>query len=202
MEPNSTGGVPASTVRADMRTRRLITALLVPGGVVTGHALGYLVTDTARHGWQPTYVSHGVYPTAAALALLAAFVGVAVAALARIPGRSVVPRLRVLAGAQVAGFLAMEGVERFVAGSTLSGFLHDPLLWVLAAAQLVAAAVWVLVVRGVRGAASALRGRVAVTVFDPTATTSLPQVRRTGGAAVHVGTLSVRGPPAAVSPAA
>lgn len=124
---------------------RLVAALLAPAGVVAAHALAY----TAAHGWeherQAMLTGHGVLPVLAAVALPLLFVAlVAVVVTGPVGGR---PRLRQQVTFHLTLFGVVEYAERVAEVGSLTRLVHDPAVWLGAAAQVATAALVLLLVR-------------------------------------------------------
>jgi hypothetical protein len=177
-----------------MRALRWWSLLLVPGGFVAGHELGY--QGATALGSAPTASGgHGYLG-------LVVLVGVpfAVAALARsfLAGlRDQLPpvRYRTLALAQVALFLAVELAEHAAGGLGPGPTLVQPAVLLGLAAQFVVAAVVTLIVRTTRDAGAA----VASTTRRPVLVARLrwyPAPDHPLAVAVWAASVPTRGPPA------
>lgn len=178
-----------------MRTLRWWSLLLVPGGFVAGHELGYQAATLAG-ATPPAGGGHGYLAT-----LLLVGAPVAAAALARsvLAGwRDELPPVRwaTLAGAQTTLFLGVEVVEHARLGLSPAEALTEPAVALGALAQLLVAALLVLVVRSSHEAAAA----VAAARRRPPgpgrpAPSWRPSPRCPAPGCVPVSSLSRRGPP-------
>ncbi|MDQ3979368.1 MAG: hypothetical protein M3314_07455 [Actinomycetota bacterium] len=181
-----------------MRPRQspLCVLLLVPAGVLAGHALGYAGASHVHGGAAATAGhSHGYLAAAAAVATLLAVLALAGVAMAR-PAASRVS-FRTLLTLQWGSLLVQEGVEHAVAGEPVVTLLSSFALWLSLAGQLVAAAGAALLVASAR----VVGGRLAALTTDTGSRFVLsgaglvvppPDPVRSLGAA---GALLARGPP-------
>lgn len=181
-----------------MGKNRLIAAFLLPAGIVTGHALCFAATDALRHSWQSPLVAHGAYPAVAAVALLVAFATASWVAWTSSPDAWRLPRMRLLAPAQVAAFLAAEAITRLALGYEPVALVHEPALWLAVASQLLALVVWLSLVHTVRYAVGGLRVRaVSVTRLAETPVVPPARTSRLVPLAGPIGVPRLRAPPLA-----
>jgi hypothetical protein len=177
-----------------VRSLRWWSLLLVPGGFVAGHELGYAAAASlgvppvpgGRHGYLTVVVLVAV-PFAFAAAIRAFLAGL----------REQLPPVgwRPLALTQVSLFLAVELAEHWAAGLTPAETLAQPAVLLGLLAQVWVAALLYLILRGSHDAGAAL----ATTQLRPAA----PEVRPSWhpgqtasvAVAVPVSSLSRRGPP-------
>lgn len=141
-----------------MRALRWWSLLLVPGGFVAGHELGY--QGATLLGATP--IAAGGHGYLSALLLVGTpFAFAAVARSLRAGLRDELPPVRwtTLAGGQVALFVAVEPVEHVRAGLSPAATFAEPAVLLGLAAQLVVAALLVLVVRSSRQAAASVAAR-------------------------------------------
>lgn len=128
-----------------MFTSRLVTALLAPAGVVAAHALAY----SAAHGWeherQAMLTGHGPLAMLAAVALPLLLVALVVVVVTGPVGRR--PGLRQQAATHLVVFAAVEYTERVAGVTSLTSLVHDPSVWIGAAAQVATAMLALLLVR-------------------------------------------------------
>jgi hypothetical protein len=143
-----------------LRQSPIAVLLLVPAGVLAGHALGYAGASHVHGGTATAGHSHGYLAAAGAVATLLAVLALAGVAIAR-PGASRVS-FRTLLALQWGLLLVQEGVEHAVAGAPVVTLLTSFALWLSLAGQLVAAAGAALLVRSAR----AVGGRLAALVND------------------------------------
>ena len=127
---------------------------LALGGVLAGHMLTYRVLDPDAHQRAEVLArtGHAYLHTANALGVVAVVVSLAALFLHGVLGRPDVPRRDVVArvlGFQVSAFLAMEIVERLIAGAGLS-HLGSVVLVGVPAQLLVGAAICALIALTVR----------------------------------------------------
>lgn len=181
-----------------MRTLRWWSLLLVPGGFVAGHELGYQAA--AALGATPVPASaHGYLGAVLLVAAPFAFAAVARSLLAGYRDELPPVRWSTLAGAQVALFLAVELAEHAAAGLSPAGTLAEPAVLLGLVAQVVVAALLVLVTRSTHEVAAAVAAsrRCRLPLRPP----ARPWRTVHGApvpAVVPVSSLSRRGPP--VSP--
>jgi hypothetical protein len=180
-----------------MRALRSWSLLLVPGGFVAGHELGY--QGASLLGATPVAAGgHGYLATLVLVGVPFAFAAVARSLLAGLRDELPPVRWTALAGGQVALFAAVELAEHARAGMSPAATLTEPAVVLGLAAQLVVAALLVLVVRSSR--------QVAVAVADaarrrrpvprrPLAQHWGPAPPAPAPALVAVSSLSRRGPP-------
>lgn len=180
------------------RALRSWSLLLVPGGFVAGHELGY--QGASLLGATPVAAGgHGYLATLVLVGVPFAFAAVARSLLAGL--RDELPPVRwvTLAGGQVAVFSAVELAEHARAGLSPVATLTEPAVVLGLAAQLVVAGLLVLVARSSRQVAVAVasaarrrrpgRWRPAVQHWGAAPAAPAP-------ALVAVSSLSRRGPPA------
>ena len=135
--------------------------LLVPAGVLAGHALGYNAAGQVHGGPAATAGHpHGYLAAAAPVATVLALLALAGVAIGR-AGRGTVS-FRSLLALQWAALLVQEGVEHALAGEPVTTLLTSPALWLSLAGQMAAAAGALLLVRSVRGMGARLVGLAAV----------------------------------------
>jgi hypothetical protein len=180
-----------------MRALRWWSLLLVPGGFVAGHELGY--QGASALGATP--VAAGGHGYLSALLLVGAPFAFAALARSLLAGfRDELPPVRwsTLAGAQVSLFLAVELAEHMAAGLSPAQTLAEPAVLLGLVAQLVVAAALVLILRStheVAAAVAAVRRRRRPEQRRPTAPTWRTLPRTVATAVVPVSSLSRRGPP-------
>lgn len=175
-----------------MSDRRLLTALIVPAGVLVGHAVVPLLFHSHGALSHPAFHSHGLQPVLIAAAALAGFVGLARSVLSGDTSGPV--RFGQLAGWQTAAYAGLELLELSGNFGVLAG---QPTLWLGLVVQLVLAAIAVGLIRVGRRVVERLRSEVR-----------LPRRRRVepllpARAVVTIGQFLtvriVRGPPATTS---
>lgn len=120
-----------------MLRNRVLTGLLVPAGVVTGHAVASMVGHGTGHARLTELGGGGLLTVLGAAALLLAFAALAWVAVTGGRGPSV--SVRGLVGGQVVIFGAVELMEATAEPALLGTVLHDPRVWVGLAGQLAAA---------------------------------------------------------------
>ncbi|HEX6422600.1 MAG TPA: hypothetical protein VFZ79_03930 [Acidimicrobiales bacterium] len=181
-----------------MRVLRSWSLLLVPGGFVAGHELGYQgasllgATPVADGG-------HGYLATLVLVGVPFAFAAVARSLLAGLRDELPPVRWTTLAAGQVALFSAVELAEHARVGLSPLATLAEPAVVLGLAAQLVVAALLVLVVRSSRQVAVAVAGaarRRRLAPWRPPAQHWGPPPPAPAPALVAVSSLSRRGPPA------
>lgn len=141
-------------------------------GLLVGHALAYVVAFPDPHHRDAVLLrtGHAYLPSAVELAIVLGAAGVATA-LGRALGRGAGPEpgfaslaIR-LAGLQVVAFGGQEVAERLAAHAPIGGLLHDPVLAIGVATQLVVAVAGALVLRWLvritAGIAATFRPRIA-----------------------------------------
>lgn len=128
-----------------LRQSPIAVLLLVPAGVLAGHALGYAGAEELHGGAVAVGHSHGYLAVAAAFATLLAAVALATAG-AGATGRAAVPFRRLVA-LQWSVLLVQEAAEHALAGEPVSTLLASPALWFSLVGQLAAAAGAVLLLR-------------------------------------------------------
>lgn len=132
---------------------RLALLLLLPAGVLTGHALGYAGAGHT-HGPAAGPHVHGYLTAAAAVAAPLALVAL-LWTVARPGSAARVSFPRVL-GLQWAALLFQESVEHLVAGEPLAALLGSRPLWLGLTAQLAVAGGAVLLLRSARAVGARL----------------------------------------------
>ena len=178
-----------------MRSLRWWSLLLVPGGFVAGHELGY--QGASALGAAP--IAAGGHSYLSALLLIAAPFACAAMARSLVAGlRAELPPVRwsTLAAAQTGLFLAVELVEHARAGLSPAATLAEPAVLLGLVAQLVVAAMLVRIVRTSHVAGAAVAApprrraplRATRRVWRPIPLTMATSV-------VAVSSLSRRGPP-------
>lgn len=178
-----------------MRSPRMSTLLLLPGGLAFGHLLSCVVSR-ARGGGD-VFGAYGLL--ACSLALAVPFTVAAIVCIARSGARG--DRLRVgfaaLAVQQVAAFVLIEVVEHVATGSVTTSSLPQPALVLGIGAQLVVATAAALLARGVHTAARLLWGTSLPSVSRHVlrAAVSRPDLDDEVGFSVALWSLSRRGPP-------
>jgi hypothetical protein len=177
-----------------MRALRWWSLLLVPGGFVAGHELGYQAA-TALGASPAAAGAHGYLGALVLVGTPFAFTAVARSLLAGYRNELRPVRWSTLAAAQVALFVGVELVEHVHAGLSPAQTLAEPAVLLGLVAQLAVAAVLTLVAGSSHEAAAAFavrRHRVAVApkvpLWCPAPGTPVPAV-------VPVSSLSRRGPP-------
>jgi hypothetical protein len=186
------GGV---TYPGPVRALRWWSLLLVPGGFVAGHELGYQAASLV--GPTPVAaVGHGYLAVAALVGLPFATAALARTFLAGFRAQLPPVRLRTLATGQVALFLAVELGEHASVGLGPADTLAEPAVLFGLAAQLLVAALLFLVVRSTHEAGAAVataarrpRLRALRPLWRPTAERLAPRT-------VAAGPVTLRGPPA------
>ena len=129
-----------------LRQSPIAVLLLVPAGVLAGHALGYAGAHELHGGAAATAAhSHGYLVAAWAVATLLAGVALTTAG-AGAAGPTAVPFRRLVA-LQWSVLLVQEGAEHALAGEPVTTLLASPALWLSLVFQLAAAAGAVLLVR-------------------------------------------------------
>jgi hypothetical protein len=178
-----------------MRALRRWSLLLVPGGFVAGHELGYLgasgLGSAPRAGG-----GHGYLAVAALVALPFALAALARAFLAGLWSQLPPVRLSTLAAGQLALFLAVELAEHAALGVHPVATLSQPAVLLGLAGQLAVAGALYLIVRSTHevGAAVATATRRAT---RPVARPAWrPAVERFAVATAPVSAVTTRGPPA------
>lgn len=136
-----------------LRHGRLALLLLLPAGVLTGHALGYAGAGHA-HGPAAGPHVHGYLTAAAAVAVPLALVAL-LWTVAR-PGSAAGVSFPRMLGLQWAALLFQESVEHLVAGQPLAALLGSRPLWLGLTAQLAVAAGAVLLLRSARAVGTRL----------------------------------------------
>ena len=178
------------------RALRWWSLLLVPGGFVAGHELGY--AGATAVGSPPVAASgHGYLLTVLLVGAPFAFAAAARHLLAA--WRDELPPVRwsTLAGAQVSLFAAVEVLEHARAGLSLPQTLTQPAVLLGLAAQLAVAAVVVAILRTSGRAAAVIAAARARAVRRPASRPAWrPVALAPQPALVPVWSLSRRGPPA------
>lgn len=127
--------------------RHALVLLLAPAGIAVGHVVAYLLAHHDHDARHDALAGHGYFEFFAGVAALCAL-GVVVRAVTwerrGQPGRL---RVRLLALAQMSGFLLLEVGERAVAGVGPSAVLHEPAVWLGLGAQALVAGGLAVVVR-------------------------------------------------------
>lgn len=177
-----------------MRSSRLWSLMLVPGGVAAGHALGY--GGAALAGSPPAVAGgHGYLDAMFRLAVPFTLVVLARAFLSGARQELPPVRFRRLAVPQLALFTAVELVEHAAAGIGPAQSLRELSLVLGAVAQLLVAAALVRLVRWMRRA-----GELVAAARQAPSRRAAAVPRRPGGGVVPVpvvavSSLSRRGPP-------
>ncbi len=180
-----------------MRALRWWSLLLVPGGFVAGHELGY--QGASALGSTPVAVGgHGYLSALLLIGAPFAFAALARSLLAGFRDELPPVRWSTLAGAQVSLFLAVELAEHMAAGLSPAQTLAQPAVVLGLLAQLAVAGVLALILRSSHeagAAVAAVRRRRRTVLRRPVA----PRWRHLSPAAVPavvpVSSLSRRGPP-------
>ncbi|HEX6419385.1 MAG TPA: hypothetical protein VFZ77_12865 [Acidimicrobiales bacterium] len=178
------------------RALRWWSLLLVPGGFVAGHELGYQAA--ALLGATPAAAGgHGYLGTLLLVGVPFAFAAVARGLVAGLRDELPPVRWSTLAGAQAGLFAAVELVEHLRAGFTLAATVVEPAVLLGLAFQAAVAALLVLIVRSSHHVAAAIaaarrrrrtrRPRTAPRLGAPAAAPA--------PALVALSSLSRRGPP-------
>lgn len=179
-----------------MRSLRWWSLLLVPGGFVAGHELGY--QGAAAIGATPVAAgAHGYLSSVVLVGAPFAFAALARTVLAGVRAELPPVRMRTLAAAQVGLFLAVELAEHLQAGLSPARTLAQPAVVLGLAAQVAVAAVLVLILRSSQQAAAAVASARRRAAPQPR---SRPPVRPVPARdlvplIVAVSSLSRRGPP-------
>jgi hypothetical protein len=178
------------------RTLRWWSLLLVPGGFVAGHEVGY--QGASALGTPP--VAAGGHGYLSALLLVGAPFAFAAVARSLLAGfRDELPPVRwtTLAGAQTALFLAVELAEHMRAGLSTGQTLVQPAVVLGLVAQLAVAALLVRIVQSSHGAGAAVAAarRRHQAPLRPTRTIWRPTAAAAPVAIVPFSSLSRRGPP-------
>jgi hypothetical protein len=181
-----------------MRALRWWSLLLVPGGFVAGHELGYQAAgalgSTAVAGG-----GHGYLSLVVLVGVPFAFAALARTFLAGLRDQLPPVRLRTLALAQAALFLAVELIEHAAAGVGPAQALVRPEVVLGLVAQLVVAAALWLIVRTTHDVGAAVAGatrRPAIPVARPT---WRPAGEQRVVLAVWASSVANRGPPVALA---
>jgi len=177
------------------RALRWWSLLLVPGGFVAGHELGY--AGAAALG-SPAVAAggHGYLLTLLLVGAPFAFAAVARNLLAGLRDELPPVRWATLAGAQVALFAAIEVAEHLHAGLSLPQTVAQPAVLLGLTGQLAVAAVVVAILRSShRAAAAVAASRRRRTLFPASPPAWRPRVLVLEPALVPVSSLSRRGPP-------
>lgn len=178
-----------------MRSLRLWSLLLVPGGFVAGHELGY--QGASALGAAPVAAeAHGYLGALLLVATPFVFAAVARSLLAGLRDELPPVRWRTVAGAQVALFLAVELGEHLRAGLTPAETLAEPAVVLGLVAQLVVAAVLVRIVRSSHEVGAAVAAARRRAPSHPPSRAWRPVALSGAPALVAVSSLSRRGPPA------
>lgn len=179
-----------------MRSLRWWSLLLVPGGFVAGHELGY--QGAAFLGAAPvTAGGHGYLSSLVLVAAPFAFAALARTVLAGVRAELPPVRMRTLAAAQVGVFLAVELAEHLQAGLSPARTVTEPAVVLGLVAQVAVAAMLVLVLRSSQQAVAAVasaRRRAAPPARSRPPVRPVP-ARGLVPLIVPVSSLSRRGPP-------
>jgi hypothetical protein len=169
---------------------RVTLALMMPAGVLAGHALGYGVA-----GPHAGHDHHGYLPAAGAAAAVLALAALFAAAAG--PGRGHI-RLSHLVAAQAAAFATQEVIEHAAAGHGAAAVLESPAVWLGLAAQVATALCAALVVASASAAGAVLlAARPADAARALPAPTWLPPAADPFPAGVVLLAAGPRGPPGA-----
>lgn len=185
------------------RTFTLPAFGLALAGLVAGHLLSYAlaIPDEHQRAFVLRSTGHDYLPAAGQIALVlavAAIVGVIAGSI----GRRTMATAGALAGRlvalQVGAFLAVEVLERLIAGAPLSGLGHDHLLVVGIAVQIGVALVGAALLRVLARAGSRLAAAVSVrpVLPRPHAVFGFPTAAMRPALPVLAGATGLRGPPA------
>jgi hypothetical protein len=179
-----------------MRALRWWSLLLVPGGFVAGHELGY--QGASALGAPPvTAGGHGYLSALVLIGAPFAFAALARSLLAGFRGELPPVRWTTLAGAQVALFALVELGEHVHAGLSPAQTLAQPAVLLGLAAQILVAGLVVLILRSSHEAAAAVaaaRSRRGARRWATTRTWAAPRPVPLP-VTVPVSSLSRRGPP-------
>lgn len=175
-------------------SRRVMLALFLPAGVLSGHALQSLLLrpfELDRHA-EAMGLLGGQLPVAAATILVFAAIGWSF-----LWGRDA-PALpwRSLVAAQLSLFAVVEVLESMTIATPVIGMLHDPRWWAAALCQIAAGAVLSWLQRATRRAGGVATPDVALVLRPGVCPNRWPVVPSVAGTGVDLGTLSPRGPPA------
>ena len=183
-----------------MRALRWWSLLLVPGGFVAGHELGYLGAS-ALGSSSPAGGGHGYLAVAALVALPFACAALARAFLAGLWSQLPPVRLSTLAAGQLGLFLAVELAEHAALGVGPLHTLSEPaVLLGLVAQPLIAGALY-LIVRSTHEVGAAVATATRRTTRHVARPTWHPTGQRFAVAVATVSAVSTRGPPARLLPA-
>ena len=194
---------------AGVSRRRFATLSVAAAGVLAGHWLTYLVSVPDARARTATLAAtgHGYLSLAgelvtllAALSIAAVFVGALVdAGTGPRPGRTLALRLSAI---QVAAFLAMEVLERVLAGSPVGALARSAILPVGVVANVGVALLGAIVLRWIlrtadRFAEVAATGSTAPVLHRPTLLLQLP-VEPARPSLLELAAIPARGPPSPV----
>lgn len=176
-----------------MSSRRVMLALFLPAGVLSGHALQSLLLrpfELDRHA--EAMALGGQLPVAAATILVLVAIG-----WSYLWGRDA-PTLpwRSLVAAQLSLITVVEVLESMAIATSVIGMLHDPRWWAAALCQIAAGAVLSWLQSATRRAGGVPTPDVALALPPDVCPNRWPAVPSVAGTGVDLGTLSPRGPPA------
>ena len=179
-----------------MRALRWWSLLLVPGGFVAGHELGYQAAGALGSTSVPSG-GHGYLSLAVLVGVPFAFAALARTFLAGLRDQLPPVRFRTLALAQAALFLTVELVEHAAAGVGPAQALVRPEVVLGLVAQLAVAAVLTLIVRTTHDVGAAVAGATRRRVIPAARPTWRPAADQPVVLAVWASSETTRGPPAA-----
>jgi hypothetical protein len=178
---------------------RVTTAAAAVTGVVVAHSMAALLAfpDGHQRAEHLAATGHAYWPAAVWVALAAGATAVALIAGRGARGaRLATPRFAVLARGQIGVFVALEVVERIVAGVPLADLHHGVSFPLGVLVQVATAAVLTLVLRRLHR----LAARVAACIRGPLrrrrSPSPWPPVRQAGPQSIVVGRVRSRAPPA------
>ena len=176
-----------------MSSRRVMLALFLPAGVLSGHALQSLLLrphELDRHAEAMTPPG-GQVPVAAATVLVLVAIG-----WSYLWGRDA-PRLpwQSLAAAQLSVFAVVEVLESTALATPILGALHDPRWWTAALCQIAVGAILSWLQAATRRAGEVLAPDIPHLLPSVAPLSSGQVVLVVVGTGLDIGTLSRRGPP-------
>jgi hypothetical protein len=180
-----------------MRALRWWSLLLVPGGFVAGHELGYQAAG-ALGSTAIAAGGHGYLSFVVLVGMPFAFAALARTFLAGFRDQLPPVRFRTLALAQAALFLTVELVEHAAAGVGPAEALVRPEVVLGLVAQLAVAAVLTLIVRTTHDVGAAVAGATRRRATPAARPTWRPAADQPVVLAVWVSSVTTRGPPAAL----
>ena len=179
-----------------MRALRWWSLLLVPGGFVAGHELGYQAAGALGSASVPSG-GHDYLSFVVLVGVPFAFAALARTFLAGLRDQLPPVRFRTLALAQAALFLTVELVEHAAAGVGPAEALVRPEVVLGLVAQLAVAAVLTLIVRTTHDVGAAVAGATRRRVIPPARPTWQPAGEQRVVLAVWASSVATRGPPVA-----